>query len=386
MPAALRRLWSSEPAVPLRAPRLTLVPNVITAPRVIDDELFRGVLVRERKRADRTNESLVLTLVTLPDAQETPTPLWVALIDALAAAKGETELLGWFGNQRALALLTPDVAVFNQTVLSDLNDRIRREFALRLDADTASRVSIRVYVHPHSAAADAEGVWPIEPLVNMARAAERRRTRYTVLKRALDVMVSLTLLALLAPLFLVIAALVKLTSQGPALFRQERVGQMMKPFMMLKFRTMHVNGDDTIHQKFVSSFITARAEPQQMNGAAVFKITNDPRITSIGRILRKTSLDELPQLWNVLRGEMSLVGPRPPLPYEVERYKSWHKGRVLEAKPGVTGLWQVSGRSSTTFDEMVRLDLQYARTCSLGTDLRILLATPRAVISGKGAC
>jgi lipopolysaccharide/colanic/teichoic acid biosynthesis glycosyltransferase len=121
-------------------------------------------------------------------------------------------------------------------------------------------------------------------------------------------------------------------------------------------------------------------------GESFFKIKSDPRITPIGHFLRKTSLDELPQLWNVFRGEMSLVGPRPPLQYELDQYRSWHWRRVLEAKPGMTGLWQVEGRSRTTFDEMVRLDLRYVRTRSLWTDLRILLATPRAVVTGKGAC
>ena len=132
-------------------------------------------------------------------------------------------------------------------------------------------------------------------------------------------------------------------------------------------------------------FIKSSAQLHPTGRKAVFKLTNDPRVTPIGRMLRKTSLDELPQLWNVLRGDMSLVGPRPPLAYEVEQYRPWHRRRVLEAKPGITGLWQVKGRSRTTFDEMVRLDLQYARTRSLWTDIKILLATPRAVISGKGA-
>jgi lipopolysaccharide/colanic/teichoic acid biosynthesis glycosyltransferase len=119
---------------------------------------------------------------------------------------------------------------------------------------------------------------------------------------------------------------------------------------------------------------------------ACFAVAGDPRVTPIGRFLRLSRLDELPQLWNVLRGEMSLVGPRPPVPYELEQYQPWHRRRVLEAKPGLTGLWQVAGRSRTTFDEMVRLDLRYAKTRSLWTDIKILLATPAAVISGKGAC
>ena len=137
---------------------------------------------------------------------------------------------------------------------------------------------------------------------------------------------------------------------------------------------------------YVTQFITSGGAAQAGATPGVFKITNDPRVTPIGGFLRKTSLDELPQLVNVLRGDMSLVGPRPPLPYEFKEYKPWHCRRLLEAKPGITGLWQVKGRSQTTFDDMVRLDLRYARTYSLRTDLEILLATPRAVISGKGAC
>lgn len=151
---------------------------------------------------------------------------------------------------------------------------------------------------------------------------------------------------------------------------------------------MRANADHRIHHDYVNWFIThsERNEAQGPEKDKVFKLTDDPRITPIGHFLRKTSLDELPQLWNVLKGEMSLVGPRPPLRYELQRYKPWHLYRVLEVKPGITGLWQVTGRSQTTFDEMVRLDLRYARNRSLWEDIKILLATPKAVISGKGAC
>ncbi len=154
---------------------------------------------------------------------------------------------------------------------------------------------------------------------------------------------------------------------------------------MLKFRTMEWGADQRLHHEFVSWFIKAGDQAHSPGNNELFKLTNDQRITPVGRMLRKTSLDELPQLWNVVRGDMSLVGPRPPLPYELAQYKPWHRRRVLEAKPGITGLWQVAGRSRTTFDEMVRLDLRYARRCSLWTDIKILLATPAAVISGKGA-
>jgi lipopolysaccharide/colanic/teichoic acid biosynthesis glycosyltransferase len=194
---------------------------------------------------------------------------------------------------------------------------------------------------------------------------------------------------LLAPIFLIVAALVKLTSPGPVFFRQVRVGEKAKPFTMLKFRSMRTNASATIHQDYVTSFIKGGGQPASTgnaDGTPVFKLTNDPRITPVGGFLRKSSLDELPQLWNVFCGSMSLVGPRPPLQYEVDQYKAWHCRRVLEAKPGITGLWQVEGRSRTTFDEMVRLDLRYARNCSLWNDVKILLATPGAVIAGKGAC
>jgi lipopolysaccharide/colanic/teichoic acid biosynthesis glycosyltransferase len=192
----------------------------------------------------------------------------------------------------------------------------------------------------------------------------------------------------LSPVLLVVAATVKLTSRGPVLFRQKRIGQHGKPFTFLKFRSMYINNDASEHKEYVRKLIEGRAEQKAdaANGNTVFKLANDPRITPVGRFLRRTSLDELPQLFNVLSGEMSLVGPRPPVPYEVEVYATWHRRRLLEAKPGITGLWQVYGRSRVEFDDMVRLDLRYARACSPLLDLKILLQTPKAVFGGDGAC
>jgi lipopolysaccharide/colanic/teichoic acid biosynthesis glycosyltransferase len=246
-----------------------------------------------------------------------------------------------------------------------------------------SRVTIHVHVGAARAAA-AEGA-SVDALVAAVESSRWRKAFYRAGKRALDLAGSLALLAILAPLFALIALSIKLLSQGPVFFRQERVGEGMKPFGMLKFRTMYVGSDAGIHKEFVSSFIKSGALAQEAGRNGMFKIAHDPRVTPIGRILRKTSLDELPQLWNVVRGEMLLVGPRPALEYEVNDYEGWHRRRVLDAKPGITGLWQVKGRSRTTFDEMVRLDLRYARGSSLWTDVKILLATPAAVIAGKGA-
>ena len=158
-------------------------------------------------------------------------------------------------------------------------------------------------------------------------------------------------------------------------------------FVFIKFRSMYVSTDAAIHKEYVRKFIVGKANSSAQEGSkkGVYKITNDPRVTWIGRLLRRTSLDEIPQFWNVLKGEMSLVGPRPPIPYEIEAYDIWHRRRLLESKPGITGLWQVHGRSKTTFDEMVRLDLQDSRMWTPMLDVKILLQTPRAVFSGDGA-
>ncbi len=187
-------------------------------------------------------------------------------------------------------------------------------------------------------------------------------------------------------MFALIALAIKLTSSGPVLFRQERIGQPGKKFRLLKFRSMRTNCDSKIHEEYVKRFISGQVASGENDGEGqVFKLQGDPRITRVGAFLRKTSLDELPQFWNVLTGSMSLVGPRPPLEYEFKAYNVWHRRRVLEIKPGITGLWQVEGRSRTQFDDMVRLDLRYAREWTIWLDLKILLQTPAAVISGDGA-
>jgi lipopolysaccharide/colanic/teichoic acid biosynthesis glycosyltransferase len=353
----------------------------ITNSCIVNERLFKDVLLKERRRADRSHLPLALLLVTLDDHQGHDETMWRAAIDAAGRATRETDILGWLRTGAMLGIILTEVHAADPASARQLDRRIRRELGKRLSAKHVRAFSLRLYLYPDPKAAGEEGVWPVEPLLDDIRTRESRTTVYEVIKRGVDILASGILLLALSPLLLLIALLIKSRSHGPVLFRQMRVGQRAKPFQMLKFRSMCVNADDGIHQAFVTGLISATA---QTNG--LFKIANDPRVTPIGRILRKTSFDELPQLWNVLRGDMSLVGPRPPLQYEVEQYEPWHCRRVLEAKPGITGLWQVTGRSRTTFDEMVRLDLRYARTCSLWTDIKILLATPAAVISGKGAC
>ena len=207
--------------------------------------------------------------------------------------------------------------------------------------------------------------------------------------RALDVAVSAVLLLVLLPVFVALAVAIRLDSSGRALYRQRRVGRHQEPFTVNKFRTMHSGAGHETHREFVIGLIAARelapgethAQRDQTN---FFKMANDTRVTRVGRFLRKSSLDELPQLWNVLRGDMSLVGPRPPIPYEVEHYPP-HWFDRFAVKPGMTGLWQVSGRSELGLEEMIALDVEYARSRSLWLNLKILARTVPAVFAGRGA-
>ena len=210
---------------------------------------------------------------------------------------------------------------------------------------------------------------------------------FRIIKRTMDVAGSALALVVFAPLFLAIAVAIKVSSKGPVFFRHQRVGQYGVPFVFLKFRSMYAGSDPSSHRKYVCELIRGQTKCKTANGngAGVYKQTADARITPLGNFLRRTSLDELPQFFNVFKGEMSLVGPRPPIAYEVEAYDIWHRRRLLEAKPGITGLWQVNGRSRVKFDDMVRLDLKYATTWSLWLDLKILLCTPYAVLVGEGA-
>lgn len=213
-------------------------------------------------------------------------------------------------------------------------------------------------------------------------------------KRVLDLFLATLALIALAPLLLLLVLLIKLDSPGPVLFVQERVGARrrvgeggnvweVRTFRLYKLRSMHHGSDEQLHRAHIQAFVEGRlagsGEPR-----APFKLVADPRVTRVGRLLRRTSLDELPQLLNVLKGEMSLVGPRPVPLYEAAAYQDWHLER-LTALPGITGLWQVRGRARVAFDEMVRLDIEYVRRRSLWLDLQILLLTVPAVLSGEGA-
>jgi lipopolysaccharide/colanic/teichoic acid biosynthesis glycosyltransferase len=310
------------------------------------------------------------------------------MASAVTAAIRTTDVAGWHTDNRIFGIIFSELGTLDKpSTLTALRARITAALSSTLDLDQLQCLSIALHFFPEDPSDGGAKPPPEMPLYpDLAQRDDAKRVP-RVLKRTVDAVGSALALVLAAPLLLAIAVLIKLSSPGPILFRQRRIGQYGIPFTFLKFRSMHASNDPQPHRDFVTQFIGGRTPSTAtgQNGHVVYKITRDPRVTRIGRFLRKTSFDELPQLLNVLKGEMSLVGPRPPIPYELEAYQPWHRRRVLEAKPGITGLWQVNGRSQLRFDDMVRLDLRYAQTWSLWLDLKILLKTPRAILSGEGA-
>jgi lipopolysaccharide/colanic/teichoic acid biosynthesis glycosyltransferase len=364
--------------------------NSLDSKAVLSEEAFRHMISVERKRSERSQRPFVLLLIDTGHSQPgiKQGRILLDMVSALQGSTRETDVTGWYTTNSVVGVMFTEIVLDNNAVLSTILSRIGGLLRESLDTEQFGRIKFSFHVFPD----DWDPQNPDRPsnptlypdLEN--RQNSNRLGRAT--KRLIDVLGSLTLLVVLSPIFLVIAGAIKLTSRGPVLFRQQRIGEHGTPFTFLKFRSMYVNNDASQHKEYVRQLIAGQAAKQPANGTGegVFKLTNDPRITPVGNFLRRTSLDELPQFLNVLRGDMSLVGPRPPVPYEVEAYAIWHRRRLLEAKPGITGLWQVQGRSRVGFDDMVRLDLRYARNCSPWLDLKILVQTPKAVIAGNGAC
>lgn len=358
--------------------------------QIIPEESFHSMVTLERRRAERSRRPFVLMLLDAAAVLEDKNAdrFISRVISVLLKSTRETDLVGWYENGSMLGVIFTEISLQSENpITAILHSKISSALHDELTREVASRLAITVHLFPESPGQDAS-----EPAANtkfypdLSKGQVKKRLPLAI-KRMIDAAGSALLLIILSPLLAAIAIAIKLTSKGPVIFQQERFGQFGSRFNCLKFRTMYANNDPKVHQEYIRRFIAGQADGDNRESGkpAVYKITNDSRVTPLGRLLRKTSLDELPQFWNVLRGEMSLVGPRPSLPYEFAIYETWHRRRVLEVKPGVTGLWQVSGRSRTCFDDMVRLDLRYSQSWSLWLDLRILIATPGAVISGEGA-
>jgi len=356
---------------------------------VLKERIFHTLLTLERRRADRSRKPFVLMLLDshLIHKNGNAATFAAQLTSAISGATRETDILGWYEEDEIFAVIFTEINLAASSISEVLHSKVVKALRDNLDHKIASKLAITVHVFPESwDKTRPDRVTDLKLYPDLSLKTSRKLIP-TVLKRGIDIIGSALLLLILSPVLAAIALLIRLTSKGPVIFEQVRVGRFGRHFKFLKFRTMYADNDSTIHRDYVKTFIAGQPEDQQKDKTepAVYKITNDPRITPMGRFLRKTSLDECPQFWNVLCGEMSLVGPRPPVLYEFDDYDLWHRRRILEVKPGVTGLWQVSGRSQIRFDDMVRLDVRYSQGWSLWLDLRILLATPRAVITGDGA-
>jgi exopolysaccharide biosynthesis polyprenyl glycosylphosphotransferase len=312
------------------------------------------------------------------------------ILSSLLASTRETDVIGWYKAHTTVGVMFTGVIIDDKSsILTTMLMRVTSILQNRLTFEQFNKISISFHFYPDRWDEDTfqrPGNPALYPDLSKRETAKKASLW---VKRVMDLVCGAMLLVIFAPVFLIIAFAVKTTSKGPVWFRQRRIGQYGKPFMFFKFRSMYINNDSAVHETYVKRLIAGQTGchlgERGENGAAVYKLTNDSRVTRVGKLLRRTSLDELPQVFNVLRGEMSLVGPRPPIPYELAAYQTWHRRRVLEVKPGITGLWQVNGRSRVKFDEMVRFDLRYANTWSPWLDLKILLSTPRAVWQGDGA-
>ena len=301
------------------------------------------------------------------------------------------DIKGWHDGRRLAVVMPATPRRGAQAVLVRLEDWIAsylREAGIDGGAD--GLLDLATYPDAVRGQAKAEAVGEAQPVsraVVLFTGGPSAKGMSRYLKRAFDIAGALALLLLTSPVMLVAAVAARLSSPGPAIFKQVRLGEGGRPFVYYKFRSMYVNNDDSMHRDYTRRLIGGEVSglDNGHGGKLVLKLAADPRVTAVGRVLRRSSLDELPQLFNVLKGDMSLVGPRPPLPYEVHHYRDWHLRRILAAKPGLTGLWQVRSRSASSFDEMVRLDLRYADTWSLWTDLKILGQTLPAVFSARGA-
>ncbi len=369
---------------------LRIGPVLSRRDEILSEQTLHAMLTLERRRAERSRKPFVLMLL---DSHAVPkngnrAKFTEQLTSVVCGATRETDLIGWYEEGSILAVIFTEISLEGANPITEvLHSKVVAALRGNIDHRLAPKLIVTVHLFPESWDQDRpDRVADIKLYPELSRKNSRKRLPMVV-KRVIDIAGSGALLLVLSPILAAIALAIKLTSKGPVIFEQERLGQFGKTFKCLKFRTMATNNDPKIHREFVQRFISGKGEKQGKDGTepVVYKITNDPRITSVGKFLRKTSLDEFPQFWNVLRGEMSLVGPRPPVPYEFEVYDLWHRRRVLEVKPGVTGLWQMSGRSRTCFDDMVRLDLRYSQSWSLWLDLKILIATPRAVFTSEGA-
>jgi lipopolysaccharide/colanic/teichoic acid biosynthesis glycosyltransferase len=379
--------------------------GIVTRSHLYTEETFHALYHQERKRMERSGNPFIVTLIDVSRLEEKCTA--AALPNTPATKKSadtatnvpalshcifliekclfnitrEHDSKGWCLTNKIIGLIFTEIKTIEKRILTD---KILEGLRAVLAPDQMEQITLSSYrISGKKTATDNVEEFPdnlIAPRDGLWFA-----TLPALQKRTVDILGATAAIILFLPLFIIIALLIKSTSKGPAFFCQERIGRNGKKFTMLKFRSMKVDNDPAIHQEYVKKLIKGTIEGEDGDdGEKIFKITNDPRITKVGRFLRKTSLDELPQFLNVFKGDMSLVGPRPALAYEVAEYDTWHCRRI-SAIPGITGFWQVEGRSRTTFNDMVRMDIRYIKQWSLFLDLKLIFKTPFSLLLAKGA-
>lgn len=359
------------------------------------EDYFHEMLSLERKRTQRSRKPFILLLINihnlLGDLEKSEILKKVSSV--LSAFPRETDIKGWYKYEDIIGVIFTEISGNGQEIIKK---KINDELYYELGSELIDKIDVTFHVYPEEEEKSKQdkSEFDLNLYSDLTRknapSIKKNSSEISLsLKRVIDIVGSIFGIILFSPIFIFVSVLIKLTSPGPVLFRQVRMGRCGAKFSFLKFRTMYINNSDSSHQKYIEEFIlnqkSSCSDKSNGGNGTVYKMCNDNRITPLGRFLRKTSLDELPQFFNVLQGEMSLVGPRPPIPYELEHYDIWHRRRVLEIKPGITGLWQTRGRSSTTFDEMVRMDIKYIKERSLLLDIKLLLLTPWVVVTGKGA-
>lgn len=353
------------------------------------EDYFNEIIYMERLRAERSGRPFLLALIDIKGLHNEARLIEMhkEMGEAFCTSTRETDIKGWYIHGAIMGVIFTELDAADTTavrgklatalascahVTPQILDKIRLTFHLYPDTDKSTRAGI---------APDLK----LYPELTKKKPFQRSSLRY---KRTLDIAGSLIAVVLFLPFFIVIPILIKATSRGPVLYRQKRVGEQGRTFTFLKFRSMRDGSDDTIHSDYIRKLILEeKAYDEDAGGknGRVYKIKDDPRMTRVGKWLRRTSLDELPQFFNVIKGDMSLVGPRPPIGYELENYARWHWRRVLQAKPGITGLWQVKGRSVTTFNDMVRMDIRYIGSASFWLDVKLILLTPWSMLMSRGA-
>ena len=376
----------SEETFPTRSVSLKLYNKSL-----ISEESFKTMVEVERKRSDRSGKPFLVMLLDLTSiingkdryssGRNSILKFFNKVVKTITVETRDIDIKGWYETGKSIGILFTEITPEGKDkILEKINRSLRKVFR-----EIASRINISCHWYPmdHSEFGNGEVqiFYPDPSQLSLRKKISR------ISKRSIDILGSLLGLLIFSPVFLVASIIIKCSSAGPVFFRQERVGKGGKIFRIYKFRTMTVKNDESEHREYMKQFIRGQAQAveDETTGMKVFKMTNDSRVTSIGKILRKTSLDEVPQFINVLLGDMSLVGPRPPIPYEFKEYNLWHRRRVLESKPGITGYWQIEGRSMTSFDGMVRMDIRYINTRSTLFDLKVILKTPLALFTAKGA-